>query len=211
MGFLISCQTSSTKSIYDETVSFHSLENKKVKLNYGYDPNSDRLIFELNPHEKLCIYDARGVDSIIIQSKFVVMHVSMPGGSGEAVEKYVILCVSHGKIYKCLDVVSLVKNTITGISDVEMNFAGPIEKNGSFELNAGYGILHFDGEKKIFYDNYYVLNGPYYVSSDKDRFKKEVVFQNEKCPTVWNYYIFIKNKWFILNSNELTELSSRCD
>jgi hypothetical protein len=210
--FFIYCQTSFSQSIYDDVVNFLSLEGKEVSVKYGYDPKFDRTMLELNPNEKLCIQDTRGVISAkISQKKFVELTLPMPGGSGESVHKVVIICVSNGKLYESINVTSLVKNTITGVSDFEVNFTGPIEKNGSFELNVGESILHFDSDKKIFFDGYYTLNGIYYVSTDKDPQKKEKVFQNERYPTVFNEYIFIKKNWYIFNNNNLRELTSTCD
>jgi len=208
---VVYCQTLFSQSGYDEMINFLSLENKEVIVKYGYDPKYDRTIFELNPHEKLCIQDTRGAEVKIHQKKFVELLLEMRGGSGEAVRKYVIICVSNGKLYKSIDVISLVKNTVTGISDCEINFTGPIEKNKSIELNAGGSTLHFDLDKKIFFEGYYTLNGIYYVKTDKDPLKKEKIFHNKKYPIVFNMYIFIEDKWYVLSSNELTELTSTCD
>lgn len=217
--FFVYCQTSISQSVYDTVINFLSLEDKEVSVKYGYDPNKDRLIFELNPNEKLCIQDARGAEAKILQKKFVELQLSMPGGSGEAVHRYVIICVSNGKLYKSIDVVSLVKDLITGSSSCQINFSGLIEKNKSFELIAnGETILHFDFDNKIFFNGFENLTGLYYVNSDKDPINHQMNFQNERFPAVYvdpnEIYFFINHKWFAKctsNDNHLMEFTSDCN
>jgi hypothetical protein len=196
-----------------EVVSLLSLENRKVRVKIEFDGRTDRMIVELNQNERMCIQDARGLDTaaIILANKFIELPIVMRGGSGEAVRKCILICISKGKLYKSLDVISLIKNTITGISDIELNISGLIEKNNSFRLIIGETTIPFDIDNRIFFDGYYTLNGIYWVNSDKDYVKKQVTFQNEKYPSLFLQYIFIKNKWYSTGSNELMELTTNCD
>jgi hypothetical protein len=218
--FFVSCQTLLSQSVYDTVINFLSLENKEVSVKYGYDPNKDRLIFELNPSEKLCIQDARGAEAKILQKKFVELRLSMPGGSGEAVYNLAIICVSKGKLYKSIHVVSSVKDLIGGCNSFEVNFTELMEKDRSFELIAnGKTKLKFDFDNKIFYNAFETLNGLYYVNSDKDPINQQLKFQNERFPAVHidpgETYIFINHKWFAKiagNYNlHLMEFSSDCN
>ena len=217
--FFVYCQTSMSQSVYDTVINFLSLEDKEVSVKYGYDPDKDRLIFELNPNEKLCIQDARGAEAKILQKKFVELQLSMPGGSGEAVYNLAIICVSNGKLYKSIDVASSVKDLINGSSSGEISFSGVIEKNRSFELIAnGKTKLQFDFDNKIFYNGFENLNGLYYVNSDKDPINHQMNFQNERFPAVYvdpgETYFFINHKWFAKctgNDNHLMEFTSCCN
>lgn len=212
------CQTSMSQSVYDTVINFLSLEDKEVSVKYGYDPNNDRLIFELNPNEKLCIQDARGAKAKILQKKFVELQLSMPGGSGEAVYNLAIICVSNSKLYKSIDVVSSVKDLISGSGSCEISFSGVIEKNRSFELIAnGKTKLQFDFDNKIFFNAFETLNGLYYVNSDKDPINHQVNFKNKSFPAVNvdpnETYFFINHKWYAKctgNGNHLMEFSSDC-
>jgi hypothetical protein len=217
--FLVYCQTSTSQSNHYKVINFLSLEDKEVSVKYGYDPDHDRLIFELNPNEKLCIQSARGADVKILQKKFVELKVSMPGGSGEAIYNVVIVCVSNGKLYKSIHVVSLSENLITGCISSQVNFSELEGKNNSFELSVnGKTKLQFDFDNKIFFNAFETMNGLYDVNTDKDLISHQMNFQNERFPAVnvdqSEIYIFINHKWFAKisgNNNHLMEFSSNCN
>jgi hypothetical protein len=217
--FLVYCQTSTSQSKHYKDINFLSLEDKEVSVKYGYDPDHDRLIFELNPNEKLCIQNARGADVKILQKKFVELQVSMPGGSGEAVYNVVIICVSYGKLYKSIHVVSLSENLITGCISSQLNFSELKGKNNSFELLVnGKTKLQFDFENKIFFNAFETLNGLYDVNNDKDLINHQMNFQNEKFPAVTvdpaKMYLFINHRWYAKlsgNSWHMEEFSSDCN
>ena len=216
------CQTSFSQSVYDTVINFLSLENKEVVVKYGYDPNKDRLILELNPNEKLCLQGARGADAKIFQKKFVEIESPMPSGSGESVHRLVIICVSDGKLYKSIDVVAFVKDYTSGECSFEVKFPDLIEKNKSFELIVNVinkeTRLQFDFENKIFYNDFVILNGPYSVNGDIDQITRQMNFQNEKFPAVTvdpaGMYLFINHRWYSkLSGNywHMEEFSSDCN
>lgn len=211
-AILILLQNCDSESKEYETISLKTLENRKIVVRYKFDP-SDRLILELNNKERMCIQDARGLDStpVILANKFIELPIVMRGGSEEAVRKCVIICVSNGKFYKSLDVVSLVKNTSAGLSEIALNINGITENNDSFSLILGQSAIPFDPEKKIFCDGYFTLNGTYYVNNDKDNTSRKVTFQNEKLPSLFNQYIFYNNRWFSIGNSTLFERTSTCE
>jgi hypothetical protein len=214
--FLFNCQASISQSVYDTVINFHSLEDKDVFVKYGYDPNKDRLILELNPTEKMCIQGARGANAKIFLNKFVELESPMPGGSGESVHRLFIICVADGKLYKSIDVVAFVKDYTSGECSFEVKFSDLIKKSKSFELIVNVvnkeTKLQFDFENKIFYNDFVNLNGPYIVEG-----MGQMNFQNEKFPAVTvdpaEMYLFIKHKWYAkapYNWN-LDEFSSDCN
>jgi hypothetical protein len=213
------CQSSISQSNHFKVVKFLSLEGAEVSVKYSYDPNHDRLIFELNPNEKLCI-QARGAEAKILQKKFVKLQLEMPGGSGEVVSNIAIICVSNGKLYKSIHVASSVKDLIEGCSSFEVSFSDLLVKDRSFELIANEKTkLQFDFESKIFFNGFESLNGLYNVNSDKDLTNHQMNFKNERFPAVHvdpgEIYIFIDNKWFAEiagnYNHHLMEFSSDCN
>jgi hypothetical protein len=211
-------QASLSQSKDSEVVNLLSIEDIEVSVKLEFDYHNERLILELNPNEKMCIQGARGLDPgvKILDKKFIELHIVLRGGSEEAVRRYALICISNGKLYKSIDVISLVKNLADGNGE-GVNFTGLIEKNKAFELIAdGKTALHFDFDNKIFYNGYENLNGLYYVNSDKDPINKQMIFQNERFPTCSanqiNTYIFIKNKWYAKGfNNHLMEFTSCCN
>jgi hypothetical protein len=213
------CQSSISQSNHYKVIKFLSLEGNEVSVKYSYDPNYDRLIFELNPNEKLCI-QARGTEAKILQKKFVKLQLEMPGGSGEAVSNLAIICVSNGKLYKSIHVASSVKDLIEGCSSFEVSFSELLVKDRTFELIANDKTkLQFDFESKIFFNGFESLNGLYNVNSDKDLTNHQMNFQNERFPAVHvdpgEIYIFINHKWFAEiagnYNHHLMEFSSDCN
>lgn len=218
--FLIYCQTSPSQSGHSKSINLLSLEDKEVFVKYGYDPNMDRLMLELNSNEKLCIQGARGADVKIFQKKFVMLESPMPGGTGESIHRLFIICVANGKLYKSIDIVAFVKDYISGEYSFEAKFSDLIEKNKSFELNVHVANkeakLQFDFDNKIFYNDFVILDGQYSVDRDANPIKRQMNFHNEKFPAVTvdptEMYIFINHTWFarITGNNHLMEFSSDC-
>jgi hypothetical protein len=210
LAFLPGCASEPTDY---EIITLQSLENKKASVKYKFDPNTDRLILELSKKERMCIQNARGLDSvpIIYANKFIQFPVVVRGGSGEAVRNCIVICISKNKLYKSLAFTSLIRNTVDEITYCETNITGLIEKDNTFELHASGRTLKFDLDKKIFFDSYCILNGPFNVNSDKDYSTHEVVYQNEKYPTAFDSYVYIQNKWFAMGSFHLEELTSNCN
>jgi len=196
-----------------------SLEDKEVSVKIDFDGRNDELVLELNTNEKICIFEARYLsqDIKILSQRFIELQIGVRGGSGVSVHRYVLICISGDKLYKSVDVISLVKNLVDGSIDCQVDFTGLTEKNKSFELIAnGEKAFHFDSENKIFCNGLENLNGLYYVNSDKDLSSKQLNFNNEKFPSICvnqtAIYIFIKHKWYVeSHENHLMELTSCCN
>lgn len=90
----------------------YSLENKEFILQVKPDVNNEKIIITLNPKETLCINGYSGFDQQIkvLNEKFIELHFRMRGGSGVAIRRYVLVCVSGVKLYKPIDVLSLVRS-----------------------------------------------------------------------------------------------------
>lgn len=89
-----------------------SLENKEFTLQVKPDVYNEKITITLNPKETLCINGYSGFDHQIkvLNGKFIELHFRMRGGSGVAIRRYVLVCVSGVKLYKPIDVLSLVRS-----------------------------------------------------------------------------------------------------
>lgn len=218
ISFLVFNQVSLTQIREDKVITLHSLEDKEVTVTIKFDYHNDKLILELNPNEKMCIEGFRSLnqDIGILSQKFIKLQFSTWGGSGVSVHRYSLICISGDRLYKSIDVISLVRNLVDGSNDCQLDFTGLVEKNKSYEMTvAGETPLHFDMDNKIFFNSFENLNGLYYVNSDKDLSSKEMNFQNEKFPSICvnqnDIYIFIRHKWYEKShENHLMESTSSC-
>jgi hypothetical protein len=211
-NFLISNQVSFSQMRHDEIINLHSLENKEVHVRIEFDYVNDRINLELNPNTQMIIKGFRYLskDINIISQKFIELQIGMRGGSRVSVHRYVLLCISGGKIYKSIDLISQVKNLVDGSTECQVNFTKLIEKDKSYELFAtGEPPFHFDSDNKIFYNEIENLSGSYLVASD-ETLNERIDFNDEKYPSVCvnqnRKYIFFRGKWFeIIQQNHLQE------
>lgn len=210
-------QASVSQSIDSEIFNLLSLEGKEVIAKIAFDDRNDRLLIELNENEKMCILNAKyfSEDVKILDKKFIELQLGVRGGSGESVHRYVLICISGDRLYKCIDVISLVKNLVDQIIDSQVNFVGLREKNNSYEMCiSGETSLQFDLKNKIFFNGYENLNGLFNLNSDQDLSNKQIDFKNEIFPMICvNFgqkYIFIRHKWYVKGQNHLLELTSFC-
>jgi hypothetical protein len=202
-----------------EIFNLLSLENKEVSVKINFDDRNDRLILDFNADEKMCILGARYLSQNIkiLDKKFIELQIGVRGGSGESVHRYVLICISGDRLYKSVDVFSLVENLVDGSINSQVNFTGFRRNNNSYEISiTGEATLQFDFNNKIFFNGFENLTGRYNVNSDKDLSNKKMNFNNEKFPSICvNFdekYIFIEHKWYIEGSeNHLMELTSNCN
>jgi len=93
-----------------EKLSFtlSSLSNESAKVNVELDNVNERITFTSNSKEKLCINGYRDlVENIkILDDKFIAVHYIVRGGTGVKIRMTALVCISKGKLYKALDVLS---------------------------------------------------------------------------------------------------------
>lgn len=202
----------------DKFLSLHSLEDKEVSLKIKFDYRYDRISLELDSDKKICIEGFRYLSQEIkiLNNKFVELQIGMRGGSGESVHRYVLICTSKNRLYKSIDLISLVENLIDSSTNYKEDVIGIIEKNNSYEMTMiGESTLHFDFNNKVFFNGYKKLKGSYFINSERDLSSEKINFNNEKFPslsTQCGVYIFIRNQWYVQGEeNQLMELSSGCD
>jgi hypothetical protein len=97
---------------YNKSFKLFSLENKEDSVNINLDPLNEKITLKLTPDEVLCVHGYRGLEQQIniLNQKFVELFFRIRGGSGVAVRRYILICISNNKLYKSIDVLSTVSS-----------------------------------------------------------------------------------------------------
>lgn len=105
---IISCSNVSSQTTETQVLTLKTLSNEIENVNIEFDNINDRIIFRLNSKKKLSICGYRGLvgDIKILGQKFISVNYYVRGGSGVKMQKTTILCISHGELYKALDILS---------------------------------------------------------------------------------------------------------
>ena len=171
INLFVSTQVSLSQIRDEEIITVHSLENKEASVKIKFDYVNDRISLELNPTEKMLIKGFRSMtqDIKILNQKFIELRFSMRGGTGVHVRRYVLICVSDSKLYRSIDVISLVSSEFkeTYVASIDslhlydessinqINFTGLKEKCGSYELIAtGFVKIHSKIDPSQDYENH---------------------------------------------------------
>jgi len=95
-----------------EYLTVKSLDSIECKVYIIKDNANGRIIIKLNSNETLCINNFRGFEqkASILNNKFIELLFKLPGGTGTGVNRTVLICISKGKLYKALDVISMVNS-----------------------------------------------------------------------------------------------------
>lgn len=101
-----------SQTIDNKRYKLYSLENIENTVNIKLDDANEKITIELNPNETLCINGFRGLEQEvnILNRKFIEIRFKVRGGSGVAVRRYVLICISYNTLYKAIDVISMVSS-----------------------------------------------------------------------------------------------------
>ena len=113
------CTDAASQVIEKKSLTLNSLSNESAKVNVELDNVNDRITFKLSPKEILCINGYRDlIENIkILNKKFMSIHYRIRGGSDVRLEKTALVCISKGKLYKALNVLSMESYEILGTND----------------------------------------------------------------------------------------------
>jgi hypothetical protein len=170
INFLVSCHGNTSQKSDEETINLKSLENKHVRVKIKFDDVNDKINLELNPHEKMLITGFRGLtqDLKVLDQKFIEFRFEMRGGTGVAVGRYVLICVSNGKLCRSIDQISLFSSVFkeTYVPSIDslhlydessiyqVDFTGLKETNNSYEMVVTGSIkIHSKIEPNQNYEN----------------------------------------------------------
>jgi hypothetical protein len=101
-----------SQTIDNKSYKLYSLENIESTVNIKLDDANEKITIELNPNEIFCINGFRGLDQDvnILNQKFIELRFKIRGGSGVAIRRYVLICISDSKLYKSIDVISMISS-----------------------------------------------------------------------------------------------------
>jgi hypothetical protein len=229
-----STKHSSTRNRYqyveEHTCTLYSLGDKPIKISINYNHASDKLAIRSGPSDALCLHGCRGfIDSIrIINSHFLELHFQITGGTGVRLERYVLVCVSKGRLHRAIDVLSVIESRFkeTFVKEVDslhlydehsvqkFNVLGLKNRESSFELTAEE--YHYEKSKFRPEKNYVLqdtVNLEFDLQSDIFYAKSEKIYgdytidsddnlQHEKRSFSGEEYPMIKindNRYFFIN------------
>lgn len=97
-------------SIYSSsTYKLISLENEEISVCVDFDEINNFISINLDSKNKICIDGFKElIDIKVSGNKFLLLNFSIRGGSGVQLIRTAIICVSNGKIFKSLDILSSV-------------------------------------------------------------------------------------------------------
>lgn len=126
----------SSQTTEKQVLTLNSLSNETKKVNVEFDNVNDRITFQLNSKEKLCINGYRGlVENIkILSQKFIIVHYNIRGGSGVKMQKTTLLCISNGELYNALDILSMESYEFKETYDRMTDSLGLFNEHGMYSL-----------------------------------------------------------------------------
>ena len=98
----------SEQAIEKNSLVVNSLENVKTLVHIHYDLVDDKITLSLPSAEKLILSEYRGLNEEInlLDEKFILFNFRIRGGSGVALNKTVLVCISNGKFFIAADMIS---------------------------------------------------------------------------------------------------------
>ena len=130
------CTDGASQVIEKKKLTLTSLLNESVKVNIELDNVNDRITFVLNTKEILCINGYRDlVENIkVLNKKFVSIHYKIRGGSGVKMRRTALVCISKGRLYKALDVLSMESYAFKETYDKVTDSLGLYDESGIYTL-----------------------------------------------------------------------------
>lgn len=146
---LININVLSQSTDNNKSYKLLSLENNEYTVNVKSDIINDRIIIELNSREKFCINGYRGFEQKVnvLNKKFLELHFKIRGGTGVAFRRYTLICISDGKLYKAIDVLSMVSSEFNKTYVPSVDSLKLYDENRLYKLN--FSMLLGDNHKYI--------------------------------------------------------------
>jgi hypothetical protein len=125
-----------SQSDNNESFKIFSLENKESTVYLKLDVVNERITVQLNPSQTLCINGFKGFEQkpTILNQKFMELQFKIRGGSGVAIRRYVLICISESKLCKAIDVLSMIS------SKFEKTYVSSIDKLNLYNESSIYKL-----------------------------------------------------------------------
>lgn len=127
----------SSQSIDNKSYKLYSLENIESTVYLKLDDANEKITIELNPNEILCVNGFRGLEQEvnILNQKFIELRFKIRGGSGVAIRRYALICISDNKLYKSIDVISMISSEFKGTYFPSIDSLNLYDESSIYKLN----------------------------------------------------------------------------
>jgi hypothetical protein len=124
----------------DETkaIKLLSLEGQEVSVSIMDSSLHDKAVIQLNDSVTICLNGSRGLidDVSVINQKFIEVKYRIMGGSGVGIQKYTLICVSKGQMYRAIDLEYLFESDYSDGN--ETGDSAIFDEHSLHELNFNY-------------------------------------------------------------------------
>lgn len=180
--------SASSQTLENKSFVFISLEESLVKVDMTLDNVNKSITLTLPSQDTLSICDYSMDSKLermeVINRKFLVITFRTRGGSEMGLGQTMIICVSHGHLYKALDIISKEDFHRSWAYNKEIDSLHPLDENETYAVS----IVKITNDKK----NNYKLTVTQY---DKVKSKQNPSTNHETLDTV-SLYFDQKNKVF---------------
>lgn len=187
-----------------KTITILSLENKKCVVEIIYNFKTDVINIRLSPQNSLCINGFRGfVDSIrVINHNFIELHFQIRSGTGIRQERYILLCISEDKLYKAIDVLSLIDSRfeqtyIKGIDSLHLYDEKNIDRFRFIDLRKIKNSFVLEAEE------YHYEKSKYYIKNNYELCDTIVLLFEPDYKIFYNQFKSISGD-YIVDSDDIT-------
>lgn len=193
---LISTDATS-QTIEKMSLRLNSLSNESVKVNVELDNVNDRITFKLNSKEKLCINGYRDLIENIknLDKKFIAVHYIIRGGTGIKMRMTALVCISKGKLYKALDVLSTESYVFKKTYDKATDSLGLYDESGLYTLE--FNLRNNKQNFQLSAIQYEKVKSKYDKNENYEKTDTIKFYFDEKNKVFYTKYISLKGNYKI--------------
>jgi hypothetical protein len=135
----ITCFAFSNLNVYSQSFENYkllSLDNKECSISLELDAAKENVKVKLNANEVLCINGFKGLEQgvNVLNQKFLELRIKTRGGSGVAMRRYILICVSDNKLVKAIDILSMIS------SEFKETYAPSIDSLNQYDESSIYKL-----------------------------------------------------------------------
>jgi len=96
--------------VENENYKLLSFENEECFVTVEKNIVKEYIKVKLNKNEELCICNFKGLEHQVkvLNQKFLELRIKTRGGSGIAMRRYILICISENRLVKAIDVISMI-------------------------------------------------------------------------------------------------------
>jgi len=190
------------QEVDNQNVIVNSLENVSENVNVELDYPNDKIKLTLFPSEVLCINGYRGIfENIkILGGKFVVLSFGIRGGTGVALGKTILVCVSKGHLYNALDILSKQIEEFTKTYNEEVDAKNLYDEHHTYKVT----LVNLENDKKDGYKLtctvYDMVKSKHDPTTNHESLDTLHFSFDEESKVFYNQYIALKGNYLLGSS-----------